>query len=157
VIADLDALAAFAREFLEANPDGVIAGLRGDLGAGKTTFVRSCVAEICRRRAVPVPRVVSPSYTIQQSYRELQPPVEHFDLYRLETLGPEELVELGYYEAVADCEARRGFVFVEWPERAASADALALQTVLHFSWDGHTRSVSAEKPEKLLAPPIKTK
>lgn len=98
---------------------GMVIGLSGDLGAGKTTFVRYLVvASGGDRRAVS-----SPTYTLQHEYR-LQNgiTVEHWDLYRLTTL-PLELEERTPSHVVR---------IIEWPERCPDVAPL-LSCHLRFS------------------------
>ena len=84
---------------------GDAVGLEGDLGSGKTTFIRAAVAAL-----QGVDPVSSPTFTFRHRYPG-PPPVDHLDLFRLER--PSEAVELGLDEAFsADAIA-----FVEWPER----------------------------------------
>ncbi|MCB0406490.1 MAG: tRNA (adenosine(37)-N6)-threonylcarbamoyltransferase complex ATPase subunit type 1 TsaE, partial [Bdellovibrionales bacterium] len=108
-------------------------------GAGKTSFVRACVQALAQRNKKPIPRVVSPSFVIHQQY-DLNPSVDHFDLYRLENASEKDLLEIGYYEALSRAEAG-SFLFVEWPEKAHSEDLLHLDAVLTISLDGNTRVV----------------
>ena len=96
-----------ARMLIERNDSGVIA-LRGALGAGKTTFVQGFV------KALPGgdnEYVSSPTYAIAQQY-ETNPPVHHFDLFRIEESQELEFLDFRtlFYS--------RGFCLVEWPERA---------------------------------------
>ena len=103
------ALAAVARR-------GDVIALSGALGAGKTTLARGFIAALGHSGDVP-----SPSFAIVQPYDELDPPVWHVDLYRLEHAS--ELDELGL-DAAADA-----VLLVEWPERAGEGawpDALRL-------------------------------
>lgn len=76
----------------------------GDVGAGKTTFVRGA----CRALGV-TDRVTSPSFTIGRLYRG-KVPVSHIDLFRLETLSGEDPGLL------ADYLAPDTISFVEWPD-----------------------------------------
>ncbi len=96
-------LAAGARLATAARAGDVIT-LSGALGAGKTTLARGFIAALGHQGAVP-----SPSFTIVQPYEDLDPPVWHVDLYRLE--DPSEIEELGL-DGAAD-----GVLLIEWPER----------------------------------------
>jgi len=77
----------------------------GELGAGKTTFVRGA----CRALGVQGP-VTSPTFTIGHRYRG-HVDVSHLDLYRFENVSPAEWGDLEPYFDGAVC-------FVEWPEAA---------------------------------------
>ena len=86
---------------------GDIITLSGPLGAGKTALARGFIEALGRERDVP-----SPSFAIVQAYDDLDPPVWHVDLYRIE--DPSEIEELGL-DAAADA-----VLLVEWPERAGT-------------------------------------
>ena len=95
---------------------GDVVTLSGDLGAGKTTLVRGLLWALGHAGEVP-----SPSFALVQPYEELDPPVWHADLYRLE--DPAELAELGL-DSLGD-----SVLVVEWPKRAGEGlwpDALRL-------------------------------
>lgn len=126
-ITNLEELSTFASTFLATNPRGAAVGLRGELGAGKTAFVRACIEALSARRGMIKPRVGSPTFVIHQSYPHLVPRVEHFDLYRMEKASPEMLVDIGYFEALEQVRSAGGFLFVEWPECVADP------TILHLS------------------------
>ena len=80
----------------------------GELGSGKTTFVRGA----CRALGVAQP-VTSPTYTIGNRY-EGRVPVGHLDLYRFEGFGAADWGALEPYFEDAVC-------FVEWPEAAGGS------------------------------------
>jgi tRNA threonylcarbamoyladenosine biosynthesis protein TsaE len=88
---------------------GDIVLVSGDLGAGKTTFVRGA----CRALGV-TGAVTSPSFTIARRY-DADVPISHLDLYRLADLGAEDPALL------ADELASDRIAFVEWPEVGAPA------------------------------------
>lgn len=79
--------------------------LTGDLGAGKTAFVRGFVSKLS-----PGSRVKSPTYTVVNEYRQGSVPVFHFDLYRLED-GDNDLEAIGFDEYVEG-----GHCIIEWSE-----------------------------------------
>ena len=79
--------------------------LYGPLGMGKSTLARGLI----RALTTPDEDVPSPTFTLVQFY-ESDPPIAHFDLYRL--TRPEEAFEIGLDEALDD-----GCVVIEWPER----------------------------------------
>ena len=108
--ADLDRLARIAELVALKTQPGDVIELRGDLGAGKTTFARALIRALLGEAEAEIP---SPTFPIVQSYATPRLPVAHFDLYRLE--GPDDLAEVGFEEAVV-----AGLVLVEWPERAAA-------------------------------------
>jgi tRNA threonylcarbamoyladenosine biosynthesis protein TsaE len=98
--ADTEAVAARVAAELAA---GDVVGVSGELGAGKTTFVRGA----CHALGCCGP-ITSPTFTIGHRYDG----VSHLDLYRLEQVGPEDWAGLEPYFEDAVC-------FVEWPERGA--------------------------------------
>ena len=79
--------------------------LKGDLGAGKTAFVRGFSSVLS-----PGSRVKSPSYTVVNEYRGGEVPVFHFDLYRLED-SEEGLEGIGFDDYV-----KSGHCILEWSE-----------------------------------------
>ena len=87
---------------------GDVVTVSGELGSGKTTFVRGA----CRALGVLGP-VTSPTFTIGHRYRG-SVDVSHLDLYRFESVSPAEWGDLEPYFDGAVC-------FVEWPEAAGNA------------------------------------
>ena len=98
--------------------------LRGDLGAGKTCFVRGLARGL---------DVTSPTYALMHHYQGRHD-LYHFDLYRLS--GWSDLVEIGFDEYV---EAGK-IVVVEWSERAAGAGLEGLEITFSLQ-DENTRAI----------------
>lgn len=98
-----------AEEFARTIEPGQIVLLVGDLGAGKTAFVKGVV----RALHGDPDQVTSPTFTIVNEYSLDDFPIYHFDLYRLK--NPNELYNIGFEEYFYGS----GVCFIEWPERAS--------------------------------------
>lgn len=125
--------------------------LRGDLGAGKTTFARAIIRALLGDDSAEVP---SPTFPIAQGYAGPRLAVTHFDFYRLG--GRAETGELGFEEALGT-----GAVLVEWAERvpelvpqdwleielltAENATARRLAFTGHGRWDARLERFSATR------------
>ena len=84
---------------------GAVILLTGDLGAGKTAFVRGLAEGL----EINPDEVTSPTFTLVQEYRAPHAVLFHVDLYRL---SPREVEDLGLDEMTGD-----GILAVEWPDR----------------------------------------
>ena len=104
-LSDAAATAKLGAEIARHMEPGEAVLLYGPLGMGKSTLARGLI----RALTTPDEDVPSPTFTLVQFY-ESDPPVAHFDLYRL--TRPEEAFEIGLDEALDG-----GFVVIEWPER----------------------------------------
>jgi tRNA threonylcarbamoyladenosine biosynthesis protein TsaE len=117
---------ALAAELAHELRDGDVVLVRGELGAGKTTFVRGAA------RALGVSgAVTSPTFSIGHRYRGEQVTVSHLDLYRLGDLGDEDPGLL------ADYLGPGRIAFVEWPLEAERelAQARVRVTLTHLGGD----------------------
>lgn len=105
---------------------GDVVGLKGDLGAGKTTLARAIIRAAAADPDLIVP---SPTFTLVEVYETPRGTFWHFDLYRLE--APEQVYELGWEEALAE-----GIVLLEWPERLGELLPQHLGVTLELDGDG---------------------
>jgi len=132
--AETEALAGrLARELVP----GDLVTVSGELGSGKTTFVRGA----CRALGVTAP-VTSPTYTIGHRY-EGEPDVTHLDLYRFSGVSAAEWGDLEPYfdDAIA---------FVEWPEAAAGGLPPVRLAVRLEHVDAERRRVRLDGPDAAL-------
>lgn len=104
-----DQTKTYGQRFAEELKPGAIVCLKGDLGAGKTYFVKG----MARAFNIPEQEVHSPTYTLINEYHgDLM--LYHFDCYRMES--PEEALEIGAEEYFYN----GGVCVIEWPERISS-------------------------------------
>lgn len=102
-LADLPAVAQQLSDFAGS---GKVFIFEGDMGAGKTTFIKTFCA------ALGIADVVSsPTYSIVNEYDSPNGPVFHFDFYRIKDIR--EAYDLGYEEYFYG----GGICLIEWPER----------------------------------------
>lgn len=107
---DEPALGRLAASLAPRVRGGGVIFLRGELGAGKSTFARALLGALG-----VVARVKSPTYSLVETYRVDGLAIHHLDLYRI--ADPGELEWLG----LADLLAEPNLLVVEWPERAGTA------------------------------------
>jgi tRNA threonylcarbamoyladenosine biosynthesis protein TsaE len=98
--------AAAGRDLARDLGAGDVVLLVGDLGAGKTAFVRGLAEGL----GIDPAEVTSPTFTLIQEYRGGRLLLHHIDLYRL---SPREVDDLGLDDLIAS----GGIVAVEWPDR----------------------------------------
>ena len=79
--------------------------LKGDLGSGKTTLVKSILKKLGVNDEIK-----SPTFSIVNEYDHPSGPIYHFDLYRIEKI--DELDVIGFEEYINNCN----ICFIEWPE-----------------------------------------
>ncbi len=121
-VAETEAVAGELAERLAGRFDGRLGAgacvaLHGDLGAGKTQFVRGLV----RALGGDATDVSSPTYVLLNVYQSCRPTVYHLDAYRVH--GEDDFEQIGFGELLE----QGGIVVVEWPDRVAGlipADAV---------------------------------
>ncbi|WP_245313659.1 tRNA (adenosine(37)-N6)-threonylcarbamoyltransferase complex ATPase subunit type 1 TsaE [Allofrancisella frigidaquae] len=97
---------SLAAEYSKSLQPGKTIFLHGDLGAGKTTFVKGILKALGYKG-----NVKSPTYTLVESYEFKDFNIYHFDLYRIS--DPEELEWVG----IRDYFNEKSICFIEWPDK----------------------------------------
>jgi tRNA threonylcarbamoyladenosine biosynthesis protein TsaE len=127
---DEAATLAFAATFANALAAPCTIALVGDLGAGKTTFVRGVL------RALGVSGAIkSPTYALVESYDTDKGRVHHFDAYRIE--GRDDFEARGGFDYFDETSIR----FIEWPEKLDNAVKIDITVQLQFDSDGRLVSI----------------
>jgi tRNA threonylcarbamoyladenosine biosynthesis protein TsaE len=125
---------AVAREFASTLRAGDVVLLSGNLGAGKTAFVRGLAEGL----GIDPEDVSSPTFTIVHEYRGGRLALYHADLYRLERTATEDI-------GLEEMGVKDGVLAIEWPERLAHALPGAVAVNLEIVAD-ETRRVVVRYP-----------
>lgn len=96
---------ALAEQMLASPAIPPFVALYGDLGVGKTAFVRGFASAVA-----PEARVKSPTFALVHEYKGKSTTVFHFDMYRI--TGEDDLYSIGFYDYLD----RRGICLTEWSE-----------------------------------------
>ena len=123
---------ATARALASTLHPGDIIVLHGNLGAGKTAFVKGLAEGL----GVDPAEVSSPTFTLIQEYRGGRLTLHHIDLYRL---APPDVDDLGLDELVSG----GGVVAIEWPDRWRDAPAGVIRVAIE-SVGADERSITVE-------------
>ncbi|MBQ8988447.1 MAG: tRNA (adenosine(37)-N6)-threonylcarbamoyltransferase complex ATPase subunit type 1 TsaE [Prevotella sp.] len=104
-IENIDHIREAAREFIAQMGDRTVFAFYGNMGAGKTTFIKA----VCEELGVD-DVITSPTFAIINEYQAREATVYHFDFYRIKKL--EEVYDMGY----EDYFYSGALCFIEWPE-----------------------------------------
>lgn len=134
---EMDAFAQSILEKLEESKKATILSLRGDLGAGKTAFVKSL------GKALGVKdNITSPTFVILKTYKlkaKTYKLLHHIDAYRLET--EKELEVLGWSEIIKD---PKNLIAIEWPENVPGLIPNSAVKIFFEFIDEKTRRVKVD-------------
>jgi tRNA threonylcarbamoyladenosine biosynthesis protein TsaE len=143
----LDKTSLIAKQFLTSLKQGnkaVVVALFGDLGAGKTAFVKKCAEHLGIKDTI-----ISPTFVIEKIYKlpkeknNIWQHLVHIDAYRFENFS--EMKHLGFDELVNN---KRNLIFVEWPERIIGALPEERENVYFTFIDEDTREIDIRKDGK---------
>jgi tRNA threonylcarbamoyladenosine biosynthesis protein TsaE len=124
----------------QGKPRGGRIYLQGDLGTGKTAFVRALLRESGIKR-----RIKSPSYALLESYKVSNLYFYHLDFYRFS--DPQEWLDAGFRDLLRD----EAVVLIEWPERAQALLPLPdLKIFLAYAGLGRDATLTAYTAQGLI-------
>ena len=105
----LEATQNFSKNISQIISAGDIIFLYGEIGVGKTTFVRFFINSLESKNGIKNSEVLSPTFNIVYDYDVGNLKIHHYDLYRLKNY--KDISQLGMFETSQDC-----IKIVEWPE-----------------------------------------
>ena len=132
VLGDEVATGQVARRLANVLKNRAILGFSGEIGAGKTTFIRVLLESL----GISGP-IKSPTFSLVETYTIKNITCHHFDLYRIEDIS-----ELDYI-GLRDYFSSDGIICIEWPEKVGM-DALPIDLLITFQIEGSIRRMTFE-------------
>ena len=113
---------------------GSIIFLYGEMGVGKTTFIKYLINNLQKENKLKQTEVTSPTFNLLNEYQINQIKISHYDLFRLKT--DEELKNLGLFE-----DSLNTITLVEWPQLIKEKPRNLIELIFKYEDDHKKRSV----------------
>ena len=113
---------------------GSIVFLYGEMGVGKTTFIKYLINNLQKENKLKQTEVTSPTFNLLNEYQIKKIKISHYDLFRLKT--DEELKNLGLFE-----DSLNTITLVEWPQLIKEKPKNLIELNFKYGNDHQTRSV----------------
>ena len=124
----------FANTFLKKIKPGCFIFLYGEIGVGKTTFIRYLINQFQKLNKLEITEVTSPTFNLLNEYQINDFKINHYDLFRLKST--EEIKNLDLFE-----DNKNTITLVEWPQIIKEKPKNLIELVFEYGKDHKTRSV----------------
>ena len=123
-----------ANKTIKEITSGDVIFLYGEMGVGKTTFVRYLVNGLQKLNKLELTEVTSPTFNLLNEYQIDKLKIKHYDLFRLKS--PEEIKDLDLFEDKID-----SITLIEWPEMIKEKPENLIELIFKYDDDHQKRSV----------------
>ena len=123
-----------ASKFLKKIKPGCFIFLYGEIGVGKTTFIRYLINQFQKLNKLEITEVTSPTFNLLNEYQINDFKINHYDLFRLKST--EEIKNLDLFE-----DNKNTITLVEWPQIIKEKPKNLIELVFEYGKDHKTRSV----------------
>ena len=123
-----------ASTFLKKIKPGCFVFLYGEIGVGKTTFIRYLINQFQKLNKLEITEVTSPTFNLLNEYQINNFKINHYDLFRLKST--EEIKNLDLFE-----DNKNTITLVEWPQIIKEKPKNLIELVFEYGKDHKTRSV----------------
>ncbi len=124
----------FASKFLKKIKPGYSIFLYGEIGVGKTTFIRYLINKFQKINKLEITEVTSPTFNLLNEYQINEFKINHYDLFRLKSV--EETKNLNLFD-----DSKNTINFIEWPQMVKEKPKNLIELVFEYGKDHKTRSV----------------
>ena len=123
-----------AAKFLNKIKTGDIIFLYGEIGVGKTTFVRYLVNKFQKENKLEITEVTSPTFNLLSEYQINQTKINHYDLFRLKS--SEEINNLDLFG-----DSKNSITLIEWPQMIKEKPKNLIELFFEYEKNHQTRSI----------------
>ena len=123
-----------AGKFLNKIKPGDIIFLYGEIGVGKTTFVRYLVNKFQKENKLEITEVTSPTFNLLSEYQINQMKINHYDLFRLKS--SEEINNLDLFG-----DSKNSITLIEWPQMIKEKPKNLIELYFEYEKNHQTRSI----------------
>ena len=123
-----------ASKFSKKLKPGNVVFLYGEMGVGKTTFIRYLINNFQKNNKLEITEVTSPTFNLLNEYQINQIKINHYDLYRLKKT--EEIKNLDLFEDINNT-----IILIEWPQIIEKKPKNLIELIFEYGIDHQTRSV----------------
>jgi len=123
-----------AGKFLNKIKPGDIIFLYGEIGVGKTTFVRYLVNKFQKENKLQITEVTSPTFNLLSEYQINQIKINHYDLFRLKS--SEEIINLDLFG-----DSKNSITLIEWPQMIKEKPKNLIELYFEYEKNHQTRSI----------------
>ncbi len=127
-------LEELAVKFTKKIKSGSIIFLYGEIGVGKTTFMKYLINEFQRANSLKITEVTSPTFNLLNEYQINKIKINHYDLFRLKSV--DEIKNLGLFQ-----DNGNSITFIEWPQIIKEKPKNLIELIFEYGKDHETRSV----------------
>ena len=124
----------FASKFLKKIKPGCSIFLYGEIGVGKTTFIRYLINKFQKINKLEITEVTSPTFNLLNEYQINEFKINHYDLFRLKSV--EETKNLNLFD-----DSKNAINLIEWPQMVKEKPKNLIELVFEYGKDYTTRSV----------------
>ena len=124
----------FASKFLKKIKPGCSIFLYGEIGVGKTTFIRYLINKFQKINKLEITEVTSPTFNLLNEYQINEFKINHYDLFRLKSV--EETKNLNLFD-----DSKNTINLIEWPQMVKEKPKNLIELVFEYGKDHKTRSV----------------
>ena len=123
-----------ANKFIKKLKPGSVIFLYGEMGVGKTTFIRYLINGFQKNNRLKITEITSPTFNLLNEYQIKQIQINHYDLFRIKSY--QEIKDLNLFENVSS-----SITLIEWPQKIKNKPKNLIELLFEYEKDHQSRSV----------------